>query len=533
MVRDPDRDRRVLRADPRAQQHEPGRAHGRHDVLERLQRGEAVPLDEFTEGCDPITRLIIGHGGLFPFERARDGARATAADHAARPMTMAEKILAPHLVGRPGERCVKPGDAVVVTWTAATATSSPPPRCTLPVEEYGGGYAVRTPSFAVFEDHLIYADGVPGCALPGKIETLRDCSGSSRSTPACATTRRGRRLARHLPPGGARAVHRAGRLHPGHRQPHLHGRRQQRARLGMGATEYAGLVHSGFTFVEVPESIRFELNGRLGPGVTAKDVILYILATTPSAGDARPGDGVRGRGLASLSMDERATLANMATECSASGDLRGRRGDVRWMRAAAGSRQGRCARARGRPDPAPTTPAGCTDRPRGDRADGRPPRRPRPRHPLDPTNGAASPSSARSRSTSPTAAPAPPARRTTSTSRPRHRRGGRAGRRVARGVDSSSSSAAEVEPTPASAATSSFARPACDHRPRLRRLHRLRARRLETRPGHGLGHQPQLQGRCGPGKLYLQPPHRRRLGDRRLASSPIPRGCSPVAATAR
>ena len=52
-------------------------------------------------------------------------------------------------------------------------------------------------------------------------------------TRACATTRReGRRLARHLPPGRARAVHRPGRLHPGDRQPHVHGRRQQRARVG-------------------------------------------------------------------------------------------------------------------------------------------------------------------------------------------------------------------------------------------------------------------------------------------------------------
>ena len=46
---------------------------------------------------------------------------------------------------------------------------------------------------------------------------------------------------------------------------------------GVGATEYAGLIHSGFTLVEVPESIRFELTGELPAGVTAKDVILYIL----------------------------------------------------------------------------------------------------------------------------------------------------------------------------------------------------------------------------------------------------------------
>jgi 3-isopropylmalate/(R)-2-methylmalate dehydratase large subunit len=34
---------------------------------------------------------------------------------------------------------------------------------------------------------------------------------------------------------------------------------------GVGATEYAALVHSGLHLVEVPESIRFELTGKLRP----------------------------------------------------------------------------------------------------------------------------------------------------------------------------------------------------------------------------------------------------------------------------
>ena len=38
------------------------------------------------------------------------------------------------------------------------------------------------------------------------------------------------------------------------------------------------LAYWGFTPLAVPESIRFELTGRLAPGVTAKDVMLYILA---------------------------------------------------------------------------------------------------------------------------------------------------------------------------------------------------------------------------------------------------------------
>jgi 3-isopropylmalate/(R)-2-methylmalate dehydratase large subunit len=89
---------------------------------------------------------------------------------------------------------------------------------------------------------------------------------------------------------------------------------------GVGSTEYAALAYWGFTPIAVPESIRFELHGRLRPGVTAKDVMLHILATF-----ARREDTLNrvmefgGDGLFALSPDERATLANMATECSARG----------------------------------------------------------------------------------------------------------------------------------------------------------------------------------------------------------------------
>ena len=87
---------------------------------------------------------------------------------------------------------------------------------------------------------------------------------------------------------------------------------------GVGATEYANLVHNQFAFVKVPESIRFELVGELNPGCTAKDVILHILWYYAKHSDTLDRSmEFGGPGLASLSMDERATLCNMATECSA------------------------------------------------------------------------------------------------------------------------------------------------------------------------------------------------------------------------
>ncbi len=87
---------------------------------------------------------------------------------------------------------------------------------------------------------------------------------------------------------------------------------------GVGATEYAALLVAGFTFIEVPESIRFELRGRLQPGVTAKDVMLHILANHARRQETL--DRVMefgGPGLLTLSPDEKAVLCNMATECSA------------------------------------------------------------------------------------------------------------------------------------------------------------------------------------------------------------------------
>src|SRR5688500_4235180 len=87
---------------------------GDHGMLERLQGGEAIPLQEFQEGWDAITRMVIAYGGLFPFTQAyADGAvRLPAPDTPRRPMNIAEKILARHVVGATGEVFVKPGDAV-------------------------------------------------------------------------------------------------------------------------------------------------------------------------------------------------------------------------------------------------------------------------------------------------------------------------------------------------------------------------------------------------------------------------------------
>ena len=46
-----------------------GQLMGDHSMLERLQSGESLPLSEFTNKYDPVSRLILENGGILPFAK--------------------------------------------------------------------------------------------------------------------------------------------------------------------------------------------------------------------------------------------------------------------------------------------------------------------------------------------------------------------------------------------------------------------------------------------------------------------------------
>jgi 3-isopropylmalate/(R)-2-methylmalate dehydratase large subunit len=302
-----------------------GQLMGTYEQLERLQRGEEIPLEEFTGDYDPVTRAILEAGGLFPFlaQYQKGQIRVPVPATAKRPMTMAEKILAAHLVGANGKPCyVKPGDICLARVDGGYSHEFTTAQVHYFLsQEYGADYKVKNPAkFAVFEDHLLYADGVKRM-LPfaAQIQTLRDLQHEfQRHTGVRDYSARD-----HVSPGICHQVAREAFVDPGDfilaTDSHTcMGGGNNALTWGVGATEYAGLIYSGFTFVNVPESIRFELEGELSVGCTAKDLMLHILKTYAVREDTL--DRVMefgGPGLATLSMDERATLTNMATECSA------------------------------------------------------------------------------------------------------------------------------------------------------------------------------------------------------------------------
>ncbi|MFN7941206.1 MAG: aconitase family protein [Thermoanaerobaculia bacterium] len=319
-----------------------GTLMGDHALLARLEAGEAVPLAEFTAGHDAITRQIIEWGGLFPFSKALAEGRIELPDPRTppRPMTMAEKILARHLAGASGrERHVAPGDPIVVTVDGGYSHEFTTAQVHAFLEhEYGADYEIRNPEkFAVFEDHLIYADEVQAMRkyLP-KIEVLRDLQRGFQKHAGV----RDFSAKDGVSPGICHEVARERMIEPGDfiQATDSHtcmGGANNALTWGVGTTEYAALVYSGFTLVEVPESIRFELTGQLKPNVTAKDLMLHILLAfaKPQATLNRVME-FTGPGVSTLSMDERATLANMATECTAkSGIVIADEETFRWLAA--------------------------------------------------------------------------------------------------------------------------------------------------------------------------------------------------------
>ena len=300
-----------------------GQLMGDYEMLERLQNGEGVNLEEFTSRYDPVTKLIIENGGLFPFASKLQSKEIVLPplETPDCPMTMAEKIIARNLVGQSEGQCVKPHDPVIAQVQGGYSHEFTTAQVhTFLSQEYGEDYTLPNPSkFAVFEDHLLYAAHNPKFVPHmDKVQTLRDLQVEFQKH----TGVRDYSAKDGVSPGICHQVAREEFIEVGDfiQATDSHtcmGGASNALTYGVGATEYSSLVYSGFTFVKVPESIRFELIGSLNDGCTAKDVILYILSDHAREElTLNRSMEFGGPGLTSLSIDERATLCNMATECS-------------------------------------------------------------------------------------------------------------------------------------------------------------------------------------------------------------------------
>ena len=86
---------------------------------------------------------------------------------------------------------------------------------------------------------------------------------------------------------------------------------------GVGSTDLAAGMATGKAWFKVPGAIRFVLKGKLSPWVSGKDVILHIIGQIGVDGALYQYMEFVGEGVASLSMDDRFTICNMAIEAGA------------------------------------------------------------------------------------------------------------------------------------------------------------------------------------------------------------------------
>ena len=83
---------------------------------------------------------------------------------------------------------------------------------------------------------------------------------------------------------------------------------------GIGSTDMAAAMATGSLWFKVPAAIKVTLKGKLQPHVSGKDVILHLISKIGVDGALYQSLEFSGEGVASLSMDDRFTISNMAIE---------------------------------------------------------------------------------------------------------------------------------------------------------------------------------------------------------------------------
>jgi 3-isopropylmalate/(R)-2-methylmalate dehydratase large subunit len=306
-------------------------------LIDKIRAGEEIPLSEFTVGEDEITRQVIEYGGLFPFNVARMQKKvflpaiknAGAGARGPRPMTVAEKIFAQHLLNENGEMgvpAVKPGDTGFARADLRFSHEYVTPMAAIFFEHYVGKDAkVKDPSTILFfRDHLTFLDeviseekkklGLLDLATQLKIKQQEFAQKQGIKLHGELKDRKGSEGICHSIVLESYAL--PGQLNIGSDSHTPHVGAVGCVAFGIGTTDVFNSWITKDVRVRVPESAKVVIRGKKHPNVTAKDFILKIL----SLDYVRSGKALAkvmeyaGEAIEELGVDERATMTNMAAE---------------------------------------------------------------------------------------------------------------------------------------------------------------------------------------------------------------------------
>ena len=300
-------------------------------LIDKVRAGQEIPLSEFTAGEDEITRQVIEYGGLFPFNVARLQNKVFLPPiKTSKPaMTLAEKIFARHMVdekGGVGVLAVKPGDTGFARADLRFSHEYVTPMAAIFFEHYVGKDArVNDPAtILLFRDHLTFLDEV--ISEEKKRLGLLDLASQLKLKQQDFAKKQGIRLHGELRDrkGSEGICHSIvlesyalpGQLNIGSDSHTPHVGAVGCVAFGIGTTDLFNSWITKDVRVRVPESVRVVIRGKKRANVTAKDFILKIL----SLDYVRSGKALAklmeyaGAAIHQLSVDERATMTNMAAE---------------------------------------------------------------------------------------------------------------------------------------------------------------------------------------------------------------------------
>jgi 3-isopropylmalate/(R)-2-methylmalate dehydratase large subunit len=310
-------------------------------LIEKVRGGEEIALSTFTAGEDEITRQVIEYGGLFPFNVARlqkkvflpavgvSSGQAGEPPASTRAMTLAEKIFARHMLvgGEAGSTAaVRPGDTGFARADLRFSHEYVTPMAAIFFERYVGKDAKVNDASSIlfFRDHLTFLDEV--ISEEKKKLGLLDLAMQLKLKQQEFAARQGIKLHGELKDrkGSEGICHSIvlesyalpGQLNIGSDSHTPHVGAIGCVAFGIGTTDVFNSWITKDVRVKVPESVKIVIWGKKHANVTAKDFILKIL----SLDYVRSGKALAkvmeyaGEAIEALSVDERATMTNMAAE---------------------------------------------------------------------------------------------------------------------------------------------------------------------------------------------------------------------------
>jgi len=305
-------------------------------LVERIARGEAIMLDDLLEGRDALASAIVRAGGLLRYARERLqtvlGDAAANGGNVERPRTLFQKIVDHHLLATTDTAGrLEPGDGGFVRADLRFIHEYYTGMCAhLLLGEYGEQLRLHGPrSILAFEDHLAYVHASPVHVAQGLLPDVRGLSRAHRAfVEQHGLTHHGYLSdseAGDPKNAGSQGISHAmvaeryalpGQLIVGTDSHTPHSGALGCVAFGVGTTDMANAFVTGAVRLTMPESICIELRGTLLDGVTAKDVVLHLLALPAIRAGAGLGKVFEfgGSAIGTMATDERATLTNMVAE---------------------------------------------------------------------------------------------------------------------------------------------------------------------------------------------------------------------------